>query len=190
MNRVTVRQQQVLEALADYHYLVPAQMVRLGLSQSTGAMRRTLRRFEFELPGAAGDMLSNPRSAIGAIRAGVDREAGRLARMFYLTRYGAETVAEIRQTEPEQIFYPRGDRLVLADVPHRRLTIDFASNSTATPGNTATPSSSTTSISVRTARTAAPEQGSASGSSPASTSRRSWRGSTRSRSSGRTASSS
>ena len=124
MNRLTVRQQEVLEALADYHYLVPAQMVRLALSKSTGAMRRTLRRFEFELPGDGG-RIRNSKAAIGAIRAGVDRESGRIARMYYLTRHGAELVAEHRQTDPELIFYPRGDRLVLADIPHRRLAIDF-----------------------------------------------------------------
>jgi hypothetical protein len=123
--RFTVRQQQVLEALADYHYLVPAQMVRLALSKSPGAMRRTLRRFQFELPGDGGRMVKNSRAAIGAIRAGVDRESGRIARMYYLTRHGAELVAENRQTDPELIFYPRGDRLVLADVPHRKLAIDF-----------------------------------------------------------------
>src|SRR5512144_2186735 len=125
MSRLTVRQQQVLEALADYHYLVPAQMVRLSLSKSTGAMRRTLRRFEFELRGADGTIIKNSKAAIGAIRAGVDRESGRIARMYYLTRMGAELVAENRQTDPGLIFYPRGDRLVLADIPHRRLAIDF-----------------------------------------------------------------
>lgn len=125
MNRLTVRQQKVLEALADYHYLVPAQMVRLALSKSTGAKRRSVRRFAFELPGDDGRMVKNSKAAIGAIRAGVDRESGRIARMYYLTRMGAELVAENRQTDPELIFYPRGDRLVLADIPHRRLAIDF-----------------------------------------------------------------
>ncbi|MGZ9053078.1 MAG: hypothetical protein ACXW3N_13020, partial [Rhodoplanes sp.] len=40
-------------------------------------------------------------------------------------RLGATLVADARQTEPEAIFYPRGDMFALADVPHRRLTIDF-----------------------------------------------------------------
>ena len=163
MNRLTVRQQEVLEALADYHYLVPAQMVRLALSKSTGAMRRTLRRFEFELPEDGGRKVKNSKAAIGAIRAGVDRESGRIARMYYLTRQGAELVAENRQTDPELIFYPRGDRLVLADIPHRSSPSISASSSTATRRSTAIRSSSTTSTSALPARTAARKPGSASG---------------------------
>ena len=125
MKRLTVRQQQVLEALAEYHYLSPSQMVRVGLSTSVGAMRRTLQRFAFELKGENGWKIRNKKAEIGAIRAGVDRDSGRIARMYYLTKHGAELVAESRQTDPERIFYPRGDTLALADVPHRRLTIDF-----------------------------------------------------------------
>ena len=125
MKQLTVRQHQVLEALAEYHYLMPAQMVRLGLSKSTAAMRRTLQRFDFELTGENGRKVRNNKAAIGAVRAGVDRDSGRIARMYYLTRYGADLVAEGRQTDPELIFYPHGDTLALADVPHRRLAIDF-----------------------------------------------------------------
>jgi hypothetical protein len=57
--------------------------------------------------------------------AGVDRDSGRIARLYYLTKRGADIVAEQRQTDPETIFYPRGDTIALADVPHRRLAIDF-----------------------------------------------------------------
>lgn len=88
-------------------------------------MRRTLRRFAFELKGDNGQKIRNTKAEIGAIKAGVDRDSGRIARMYYLTKHGAELVAESRQIGPENIFYPRGDKLVLADVPHRRLTIDF-----------------------------------------------------------------
>jgi len=125
MRHLTVRQLEVLEALADYHYLMPAQMVRLGLSTSVWAMRSILNRFDFEIRGENGGKMRNNKAEIGAIKAGVDRDSGRIARMYYLTRSGAEVVAERRQVNPESIFYPKGDKLVLADIPHRRLAIDF-----------------------------------------------------------------
>src|SRR5512139_1148586 len=125
MIQLTVRQLQVLEALAEYHYLNPAQMVRLGLSTSTAAMRQTLQRFAFKRKGEHGRKIMNSKAEIGAIKAGVGRDSGRIARMYYLTKHGAELVAESRQVDPENIFYPRGDKLFLADVLHRRLTIDF-----------------------------------------------------------------
>jgi hypothetical protein len=122
---LTVRQLQVLEALADYHYLSPAQMVRLGLSTSTASMRQTLQRFAFERPGGNGHRIRNRQAEIGAVKAGVDRDSGRIARIYYLTKHGADLVAEKRQVDPESIFYPRGDKLALADIPHRRMAIDF-----------------------------------------------------------------
>lgn len=125
MKHLTVRQLEVLEALADYHYLMPAQMVRLGLSTSVWAMWSTLNRFDFELPGEDGQKVKNSKAEIGAIKAGVDRDSGRIARMYYLTRSGAEVVAERRQVSPENLFYPKGDKLALADIPHPRLAVDF-----------------------------------------------------------------
>lgn len=119
----------MLTALAAYHYLMPRQLPRLGFVTSVGAAQKLLRRFNHEtrlktVPGRGAVYAPNPKSPIAAIRAGVDRDSGRIARMYYLTRLGAEQVAELWQTDPATIFYPKGDKLPLLDVLHRALTID------------------------------------------------------------------
>ena len=127
--RLTPAMGRVLTALADYHYLMPRQLPRLGLAPSVGAAQKLLRRFNHEtrlkaVPGRGHLYAPNPKSPIAAVRAGVDRDFGRIARLYYLTRLGAEQVAELRQTDPAAIFYPKGDKLPLLDVLHRAMTID------------------------------------------------------------------
>ena len=126
---LTPAMSRVLTALADYHYLMARQLPRLGLVTSVGAAQKLLRRFNHEIrlktvPGRGHLYAPNPQSPIAAVRAGVDRNSGRIARLYYLTRLGAEQVAELRQTDPETVFYPKGDKLPLLDVLHRAMTID------------------------------------------------------------------
>ena len=127
--RLTPAMGRVLTALADYHYLMARQLPRLGLVTSVGAAQKLLKRFNHEtrlkaVPGRGHLYAPNPKSPIAAVRAGVDRDSGRIARLYYLTRLGAEQVAELRQIDPQAIFYPKGDKLPLLDVLHRAMTID------------------------------------------------------------------
>ena len=105
-----------LTALASYHYLMPRQFTRLpGFPTKPEGVHKLLRRFPAE------------KGEVGFIRAGVDNEskAGRVPRLYYLTKYGAAAVAELKQCDPETIFYPKGDKLPLQDVQHRAMCIDF-----------------------------------------------------------------
>jgi hypothetical protein len=105
-----------LVALARYHYLMPRQFTRLpGFPANPEGVHKLLRRFPAE------------KGEIDCIRAGVDREnkAGRVPRLYYLTKHGAAAVAELNQSDPETIFYPKGDKLPLQDVQHRAMCIDF-----------------------------------------------------------------
>ena len=85
------------------------ELPRLGLAPSVGAAQKLLKRFHHEtrlrsVPGHGHLYAPHPKSLIAAIRAGVDRDSGRISRMYYLTRAGAEQVAEFWQTDPAAIW--------------------------------------------------------------------------------------
>lgn len=110
---LTPRMTEVLDALAEYNYLMPYQLRRLLAFPTDGATWRTLRRFNGE------------KSEIACIKSGVEQGKGRVPRLFYLTKSGAELVAELRHADLDEVFYPKGDKLPLQDVKHRAMTIDF-----------------------------------------------------------------
>lgn len=110
---LTARMTDALEALAKYHYLMPRQFAALPRFNGEASTRRILKRFEGQ------------KSEIACIRSGIEQGKGRIPNLFYLTRSGAELVAEMLQVEPESIFYPKGDKLPLGDVKHRAMTVDF-----------------------------------------------------------------
>lgn len=104
----------VLEALASYHYLHPQHFTRIdGFPAKVDSVHKLLARFPSE------------KSEVGFVRAGVETGKGRIPRLYYLTKHGAATVAELRQTELEGVFYPKGDKLPVADVRHRAMLTAF-----------------------------------------------------------------
>jgi hypothetical protein len=104
----------VLLSLHRYHYLMPYQFTRLdGFAPNVTAVHKVLARFPAE------------RSEIAFVRSGVEAGKGRIPRLYYLTRHGAAAVAEMMQVELESVFYPKGDKLPVADVLHRAMTVDF-----------------------------------------------------------------
>jgi hypothetical protein len=106
--------ERALLALSAYHYLMPRQFTRLpGFPNRVDAVHKLLRRFPAE------------KAEVACVRSGVERGRGMIPRLYYLTRQGAETVAELLQAEPESVFYPKGDKLPISDVPHRAMTVDF-----------------------------------------------------------------
>lgn len=104
----------VLEAVADYRYLTPAQLQRLGVSRSRAWLWRVLRELE------AGE-----RPLLKKLEYGVHPVAGKLPKINCLSAAGATTVAAARGCPPEAIYYPRQlTSRFRSDYFHRTATID------------------------------------------------------------------
>jgi hypothetical protein len=108
-------QVRVLGELATYRYLTVPQLVRLGVSPNRTYVRAVLR-----------DMECAPLPLIRKIEYGAYGGTGRLPKFVYLTKRGAEQLAEYRQIEPETVFYPKQHGNPFRnDYFHRTATIDF-----------------------------------------------------------------
>lgn len=105
----------VLEHLAAYRYLTPQQFLRLGVSDSRQWLWRVLRQLE-----------SGERPLIRKIEYGVHPAAGKLPKVNYLAKSGAEELADGLGRDPRAIFYPKQHtNLFRNDYFHRTATIDF-----------------------------------------------------------------
>lgn len=112
---LTNQQQNVLEALAEFRYLTVHQMVSMGISKNGHSLRtNTLNR------------LINPhRKAIKSHDFGWIPQRGRLSRVYYLTSYGVEILADVLRIDPNSIEYPKGGIQFSSDYTHRINFIDF-----------------------------------------------------------------
>ncbi|MGZ8997123.1 MAG: hypothetical protein ACXW3P_11655 [Rhodospirillales bacterium] len=107
-------QLRVLEELAVYRYLIPRQLIRLGICRSLPYLYAILR-----------DLETGERPLIRKIEYGVHPTAGRLAKVLYLTRQGAELLADYLSIAPETAFYPKQhNNPYRNDYFHRTATID------------------------------------------------------------------
>jgi hypothetical protein len=105
----------VLSELATYRYLTVPQLVRLGVSPNRTYVRSVLLEME-----------SAQKPLIRKIEYGAYGGTGRLPKFVYLTKWGAEQLAEYRQAEPETVFYPKQHGNPFRnDYFHRTATIDF-----------------------------------------------------------------
>ena len=112
---ISRQQQSVLEALAEFRYLTIPQMVEMNISKNADSLRNhTLNR-----------LINSHRKAIKYHDFGWIPQRGRLARVYYLTHYGAEILAEAWRMEAERIEYPKGGIQFSSDYTHRMNFIDF-----------------------------------------------------------------
>lgn len=112
---LTIPQQRVLSALARYRYLTVAQMIAAGVAKDASHIRADV------LPGLCQRQVYNPVEAHDLPRSLVK---GRLPRIYTLTKYGAELVAEVERRDPSEIIYPIGGVQFANDYEHRTAYID------------------------------------------------------------------
>jgi hypothetical protein len=105
---------QVLEYLHTYRFLTAPQFFRLGVTSHIESTRRTLRC-----------CLSGGRKYVAAAEFGALPRRGRLPRVYYLTKHGAELLADVWRVDPATINYPVGTPLYFRDYFHRNATTDF-----------------------------------------------------------------
>ena len=112
---LTQQQQSVLEALAEFRYLTAHQMLDMGISKNIRSLRNnTLNR-----------LINTHRKAIKSHDFGWIPQRGRLARVYYLTGYGTELLADVLRIDPASIEYPKGGIQFSSDYTHRINYIDF-----------------------------------------------------------------
>ena len=113
--KITRQQQSVLEALAEFRYLTIPQMLEMKISKNADSLRNySLNR-----------LINSHRKAIKSHDFGWIPQRGRLARVYYLTGYGTEILAEAWRMETDQIEYPKGGIQFSSDYTHRMNFIDF-----------------------------------------------------------------
>lgn len=106
---------QALAALGHYRYLTRQQLLRLGVCRSASYLARILR--ELELTAAP---------YLRSFRYGVHPLAGRLPRIYALTRDGAELLSDTYRQDASEFFFPARQAAPLRhDYFHRLATIDF-----------------------------------------------------------------
>jgi hypothetical protein len=112
VERVTSTELAILDALATYRFLTPAQMLRLGFTRS----RR-------HLYAAIHNIWQRESPLIGALDFGVLPQRGRLPRIHYLLRRGALYLAEAHRSS-EPVSCPSRVRVFRTDYFQERLKKD------------------------------------------------------------------
>lgn len=118
----------VLLALARYRYLTPKQMMAAGVCRDQRNLYTVLSRLLSVAKRNGAKAERRPRY-IGELDFGVDdskagHRAGRRARMYYLTKLGAE-IAELAQPDLGEVSFPIRVTKFTSDYWHRVRTIDF-----------------------------------------------------------------
>ena len=113
MQKITETQLQILERLNEYRFLTVGQLLRLGVAKCRKTIDRAIRG------------LRSKKSLVNFSEFGTFPRLGRLPRINYLTKHGAETLAEYLQIESEKISYPKGVKIFSRDYFHRIETIDL-----------------------------------------------------------------
>jgi hypothetical protein len=115
LTTLSVPQQRVLLALARYRYLTVAQFAATGIGKNESHIRSDV------LPR----LCRRPTENLVTFHDfPTDRVKGRMPRIYALTKYGAEVVAEMEQCDPSEIVYPVGGPQYADDFEHRTAYID------------------------------------------------------------------
>lgn len=104
----------VLEHLATYRYLTVPQMIDLGIAKHKPSVYNILKRFK-----------TLPRKLVEQKKFGLIPGKKNIHSIYFLTRKGAELVAEVYRVELREISYPKGVYVFQNDYFHRVATIDF-----------------------------------------------------------------
>lgn len=113
---------EILKALSEYRYLTTNQMLDLGIAKDRGHLGKVLSGLLSV--GKVDDKKQRRAKEIGELDFGVKVGKGRLPRMYYLTKRGAELLEFVR---PELAPVPYPPRVVqfAPDYEHRVRTINF-----------------------------------------------------------------
>lgn len=103
----------ILSALHLYRYLTAAQMLRLGVTRNRSRLYTVL-----------GGLTEGARPFVGVMKHGVMPGHGRLPHSHYLTRRGAQLLAEALQIDPAEVAYPRSAAPIRTHFFHRLHCID------------------------------------------------------------------
>ena len=103
-----------LRLLGRYHYLTTKQMVELGFASN---VKKTATIMQRNLQAA--------KPLCGKVNYPPSPVKGRLYSLYYLTKYGAQTVIDELRLDPERVSYPKGRPPRLQDYWHRIAMVDF-----------------------------------------------------------------
>ena len=103
----------ILDALRVYRYLTAAQMLRLEASKNRSRLYTVL-----------GELTAGKRPFVGVMKHGVLPGHGRLPHTHYLTRHGAELLAEALMVDAATIAYPKSAAPIRTHLFHRLHCID------------------------------------------------------------------
>lgn len=111
---------EVMQALGQYRYLTPSQIVELGIISHRDVFYRLMKRFEaFPTPVVG-------KAAFSEVHSEGKQGRKQLENVHYLTRQGAELLALVdHEQEAENILSVSRHPLTLKDYWHRRETIDL-----------------------------------------------------------------
>ena len=104
----------VLRHLALYRFLTVPQLIRLGVAKHKPSVYKIIGRFK-----------TLPRKLIEQKNFAFNPGRGNVHSVYYLTRQGAELLADVFGVDPSRIKYPRGQTIFEDDYFHRVATIDF-----------------------------------------------------------------
>jgi len=103
----------ILKALRVYRYLTAKQLIRLGVTKNQSRLYAVLR-----------GLTGGNRPFVGAMKHGVLPGHGRLPHSHYLTRKGAQLLADALQIDPAEVPYPKSAAPIRTHFFHRLHCID------------------------------------------------------------------
>lgn len=110
--RVSETQQHILEALNTYRFLSANQLMRLGICPTKNTAYKNC------------SALMVGKALIDYADFGRLVTYGRLPRLYYLKKPGAQWLAAMHQVDESEINYPKGVKIFSQDHPHRVATIN------------------------------------------------------------------
>lgn len=120
INGLTAANIEVLQALGEYRYLTPSQIVELGIVSHRDVVYRLMKRFETFAKPVVG------KATFSEVYSEGKQGRKQLENVHYLTRQGAELLALVdHEVDPRQILSVSRQPLVQKDYWHRRETIDL-----------------------------------------------------------------
>jgi len=114
MKRINEAQLQILEALNTYRFLSVGQMISLGISKT-----------KYSISKNTSVLLAGKKPLLAFADFGTFPSIGRLPRLYYLTKHGAEWLAEAFGVDAEDINHPKGVKIFTREYFHRVATINL-----------------------------------------------------------------
>lgn len=113
---------EILKSLAEYRYLTTNQFLDLGIAKDRGHLGKVLA--SFLSTRKHGDRIERKPREIGELDFGVKVGRGKLPRMYFLTKRGADLLEQLDPSSNEISYPPRVVQFA-PDYEHRVRTVDF-----------------------------------------------------------------